>query len=275
MGGRHKGRKKEERERKKIETRKAVGKKKKVARRKAKIKRKRQSIGRAGQQQGTAPMPRPRPGTVVGSSAWEPFLAHGGALWQHRVPKLPLSSTQSCPEQELPYLQYALAICPSVRNAVLAPRSRSEEETGQGHTLPVAAQPVAAGTQPPAARAGAGCRLPAGCSQPLPLPDTDRSGSLTWGPPLLGDSQLLMENKSPITSWSPPPPIRPVPPMPPKWPSAGPVTEVSRGHSHHAVLCLALFFSREHGPCPHKQRQQQQPAQQQQEQQQQKQGETQ
>lgn len=179
-------------------------KKKKVARRKAKIKRKRQSIGRAGQQQGTAPMPRPRPGTGVGSSTWEPFLAHGGALWQHRVPELPLSSTQSCPEQELPYLQYALAICPSVRNAVLAPRSRSEQEMGQGHTLPVAAQPTAVGTQPPAARAGAGCRLPAGCSQPLPLPNTDRSGSLTWGPLLLGDSQLLMENKSPITSWSPP-----------------------------------------------------------------------
>lgn len=179
-------------------------KKKKVARRKAKIKRKRQSIGRAGQQQGTAPMPWPQPETVAGSSAWEPFLAPGGALWQHRVPELPLSSTQSCPGHELPQLQYALAICPSVRNAVLAPRSRSEEETGQGHTLPVAAQPVAAGTQPPAARAGAGCRLPAGCLQPLPLPDTDRSGSLTWGPPLLGDSQLLMENKSPITSWSPP-----------------------------------------------------------------------
>lgn len=197
------GRRKRERERRQRQE-KLLGKKKKVARRKAKIKRKRQSIGRAGQQQGTAPMPWPQPETVAGSSAWEPFLAPGGALWQHRVPELPLSSTQSCPGHELPQLQYALAICPSVRNAVLAPRSRSEEETGQGHTLPVAAQPMAAGTQPPAARAGAGSHLPAGCSQLLPLPDTDRSGSLTWGPPLLGDSQLLTENKSPITSWSPP-----------------------------------------------------------------------
>lgn len=106
---------------------------------------------------------------------------------------------------ELPQLQYALAVCPAVRNAVPAPRSRSEE-TGQGHALPVAAQPVAVGTQSPAAWAGAGSRLPAGCSQPLPLPDPrrDGSGSLIWGPPLLGDSQLPMENKSPITLWSPP-----------------------------------------------------------------------
>lgn len=81
MGGRHKGRKKEERE-KEDRDKKSCWEKKKWQEERQKSKEK-GSIGRAGQQQGMAPMPWPRPGTVVGSSAvmaWEPFLAYRGCF---------------------------------------------------------------------------------------------------------------------------------------------------------------------------------------------------